>query len=188
MALQAAREIVREEGLAALTTRRATKAIGYTVGTLYQIFRDADDLIEQMNAETLDELHASCKQIDFDAGPAASLRALAERYLAYVSENPRLWAAVLEYRPANGHQRQELYLASVRRLMSLIEAAIDPFFEPNAERIRLHEARVLWASFYGISALSSERLLSKEESAAAMVETLIEIYVSSRGQTQKHRG
>jgi len=180
MALDAAREIVRKEGLAALTTRKIAKAIGYTVGTLYQIFKCADDLIEQMNAETLDELYDLCQQIDFGAGPARSLTDLAERYFSYASENPRLWNAVFESRPADGRQRQASYQASVRRLMGLVERAIDPLFGPDDKQNRLHEARVLWASFYGISALSSEDLLNKEESVAEMVGTLIEIYVSSR--------
>ena len=53
MALDAARAIVSETGLEGLTTRKVAKRIGYTVGTLYQLFNDADDLIEQMNTRTL---------------------------------------------------------------------------------------------------------------------------------------
>ncbi|MHA1567391.1 MAG: TetR/AcrR family transcriptional regulator [Alphaproteobacteria bacterium] len=183
MSLDAARKIVREEGLAALTTRKIAKAIGYTVGTLYQIFEGVDDLIEQMNAETLDELHDLCQQIDFGAGPIRSLTDLADGYLKYARENPRLWSAVFEHHPAEGHQRQEPYQESGRRLMGLVERAIDPLFEPSNKQNRLHEARVLWASFYGISALSTEDNLSQEETVAEMIETLVEIYVSSRVHT-----
>lgn len=38
MALEAARRIVREEGLGALTARRVAGAIGYSPGTLYLVF------------------------------------------------------------------------------------------------------------------------------------------------------
>ena len=180
MSLDAARKIVREEGLAALTTRKIAKAIGYTVGTLYQIFKGADDLIEQMNAETLDELHDLCQQIDFGAGPAKNLRALADRYLSYARENPRLWNAVFEQRLPEDHQRQETYQASVLRLMGLVERAIDPLFGPNQKHRRLHEARVLWSSFYGINALATAGQLSKQETVEDMIGTLIDIYLSSR--------
>jgi hypothetical protein len=84
-----------------------------------------------MNAETLDELHDLCQQIDLGAGPAKSLRALADRYLSYTHENSRLWNAVFEQRLPEDHQRQETYQASVLRLMGLVERAIDPLFGPN---------------------------------------------------------
>ena len=59
MALDAARAIIESDGLRALSTRRLAKAIGYTPGTLYQLFEDLDDLIIEVNVETLDALHAA---------------------------------------------------------------------------------------------------------------------------------
>ncbi len=146
-------------------------------------FGGADDLIEQMNAETLDELHDLCQQIEFGAGPAKNLRALADRYLSYTRENPRLWNAVFEHRLPDDHQRPENYQACVRRLMGLVETAIDPLFESNNNHNRLHEARVLWASFYGISALETAGRLGKQETVEEMIGTLVEIYISSRAPT-----
>ena len=77
-------------------------------------------------------------------------------------------------------QRQETYQASVLRLMGLVEGAIDPLFGPNQKHIRLHEARVLWSSFYGINALATAGQLSKQESVEDMIGTLIDIYLSSK--------
>ena len=57
MALDAARELTAERGLKNLTTRKVAERVGYTVGTLYQVFQDADDMIEQMNGETLARLY-----------------------------------------------------------------------------------------------------------------------------------
>ena len=58
MTLDAARKIVSENGLRGLTTRSIAREIGYTVGTLYQIFDNVDRLIEQMNIETLDAMRS----------------------------------------------------------------------------------------------------------------------------------
>jgi len=187
LVLDAAREIIRKEGLSALTTRKIAGEIGYTGGTLYQMFQSADDIVERVNAETLDELHARCLKVDLSAAPAASLDGLAKTYLAYAARNRKLWDAVFRYRPGPGRERLEEYRASVRRLMGLIEQAIAPLFGPDEEHTRLHEARVLWASFYGISALDSERLLNPEETVAGMVGTLIEVYVSARDRKRSPR-
>ncbi len=56
MALKAARDIIVKSGAAAFSTREVAARMGYTVGTLYQLFRDAEDLIERVNAETPTEL------------------------------------------------------------------------------------------------------------------------------------
>ncbi len=81
MALGAARSIVTADGLAGLSTRRVAKAIGYSAGTLYQLFADLDDLIFHLNATTLDALFAACRGADLDASPESALTELARRYI-----------------------------------------------------------------------------------------------------------
>ena len=97
MALDAARRIVDKDGLRGLSTRQVAKAIGYSAGTLYQLFDDLDDLIVHLNAETLDGLLEACGDVDLTAEPEAALEALATRYLRYVSRHRELWNAVIEH-------------------------------------------------------------------------------------------
>ena len=73
LALDSARQITAEEGLRGLKARRVAREIGYTIGTIYNVFEDLDDLIVQMNAETLGALYAACSQVDLDGGPHAWL-------------------------------------------------------------------------------------------------------------------
>ena len=42
-------------GLSGFSTRQIAKKIGYTLGTLYNIFESYDDIILHINAATLDE-------------------------------------------------------------------------------------------------------------------------------------
>lgn len=56
MALDAAVALLEEEGPKRLTTRAVAGRIGYTVGSLYFVFRNREDLILQVNERTLDEL------------------------------------------------------------------------------------------------------------------------------------
>ena len=62
MALAAAREIAEKDGLRGLKARRISREIGYTVGTLYNVFSNLDDLIIHLNGTTLDALYVSCAQ------------------------------------------------------------------------------------------------------------------------------
>ncbi len=178
MALDAAREIVSKRGLNGLTTRKVAERIGYTVGTLYQLFEDADDLIEQMNAETLAELFASCKSADFSAGPASNLKALTEHYARYTRSKPLLWASVFEHTLPLGRRHSETYLTALNGLVGLIEKAISTFFAEGEEAERTHHARLLWASFYGIDSLAITANLSEAETQTSMVETLIDVHLA----------
>ena len=58
MAMSSARGIVQQEGLRALTARSLAAAIGYSPGTLYNLFENLDELALHVNASTLDALHA----------------------------------------------------------------------------------------------------------------------------------
>ena len=91
---------------------------------------------------------------------------------------PLLWAAVFEHRLPRDRSNSEDYLAAILSLIGLIEQAISPFFADGQERKRIHHARLLWASFYGIDSLASTANLSDEETEASMIETLIEIHLA----------
>ena len=73
MALAAARKIAEKEGLRGLTARRIAREIGYTVGTLYNLFDNLDGLIVHLNGTTLDTLYEAVTGQRFDDEPEAEL-------------------------------------------------------------------------------------------------------------------
>ena len=80
MAMTAARDIVRQEGLRALTARNLATAIGYSPGTLYNLFEGLDELAMQVNASTLDALHAAVSEGGLSGDPLfAGMRSTVER-------------------------------------------------------------------------------------------------------------
>lgn len=177
MALDAASDIVAQDGLRGLSTRGIAREIGYTAGTLYQLFEDLDDLIEQMNGDTLANLYEACKSIELAAGAAESLKELSRRYIRYTRAHPRLWAAIIEHQLPNGRDHSERYLLALHGLFILVETAIAPFFADGDDEKRLHHARLLWASYYGIHALAVTRSLAKTETVDSMANTLIEVHL-----------
>ena len=177
MALDAASGIVAEDGLRGLSTRRIANEIGYAAGTLYQLFEDLDDLITQMNAGTLEALFEACGGVDYEAGPEAALQQLATRYIGFVGENPKLWNALFEHTRPDGRNLPERHISAVTNLLGLVETALAPLFPPGKEDRRLHEARVLWASLYGITSLAVSRKLPDAVTPEDMAASLVANYI-----------
>jgi AcrR family transcriptional regulator len=177
LALKAAQAIVKKSGLRGLSTRRIAKKMGYTPGTLYQLFADLDDLILQLNAKTLDELNEKCREVDFSKRPEVVLKELADKYMEFVGSAPRLWSAVFEHSLPDKHNLPSSYGERVHNLLSLAEKALLPLFPADPQR-RLHEAYVLWAGLYGITSLAGAEKLSDNEDPKTMVESLIRNYLA----------
>ncbi len=178
MALAAAREIAVAEGLRGLTARRIAGRIGYSVGTLYQLFEDLDELIVHLHVTTLDALHEACTLAPRTGEPEADLRALARAYIDFTGEHPRLWNLLFEHRQPEGRPLPDWYQEKVARLMALVEAAIAPLYSPGRETERLHSARVLWSSLHGMCSVASAGKLAETESLAAMADSLVGNYVA----------
>ena len=56
MALVAAEKMILANGKDGLSARKVAQEIGYTVGTLYLVFKNLDELILHVNGRTLDRL------------------------------------------------------------------------------------------------------------------------------------
>lgn len=153
MALAAAREIVHEDGLSGLSARKVAAKIGYTVGTLYLIFENLDELILHMNAATLDDLHDWLHEDSRRYRKAESrLLALAHSYIRFASEYPNLWVSVFEHRLPEDHALPEWFSDKVDGLFTLVEDALRPLVERKDSEVRL-AARALWSGVHGICGL-----------------------------------
>ena len=64
------------------------------------------------------------------------------------------------------------------KLLGLAETALAPLFPPGKENRRLHEARVLWASLYGIASLAVSQKLPEAETSEDMVASLAASYIA----------
>lgn len=177
MALAAAREIAEKEGRRALTARRVTREIGYTIGTLYNHFDNFDDLIVHLNGTTLDSLYEAVAAQRLDDEPEAALRTLARAYIRFTGDHPVLWSMLFEPGRPHGEQLPDWYHEKVRRLLDLPEQALASLFPAGQEEQKRHLARVLWSGLHGICSLAHAGALPKSESETAMADSLITNYV-----------
>lgn len=180
MALGAAEEIIAREGYGALTARRLAGAIGYTVGTLYLVFKNLDDLILQVNARSLEELyeHLTAATVDSSPGVERTL-ALAHAYLAFAREQRHRFRLIFQLRVAEQGDPPDWYVARVGRLFAPVEEAIAPLAAgADADEIAQH-ARTLWSGVHGIVvlALMGGTTVVQAESVEAMIDALVENYL-----------
>ncbi len=178
MALEAARKIAEEEGLRGLAARRIAREIGYTVGTLYNLFEDLDDLIIHMNGRTLDDLYEALANVQLDGEPETAVRALAEGYIEFVDDHPKVWSALFEHRLPEPRQPPDWHHEKILRLLGLVEQALGPLFPPGRETERHHAARVLWSSLHGICSLESAGKIVASETVTALADTLVTCFLA----------
>ncbi len=169
MIIETATEIVREHGLSGLSAREIAKRIGYSPGTLYNVFKDRDEIVLQVEGQHLDRLAEHLGQVGGDLDPRARILALAEAYLAFTHADPHLWNLLFEHRLGEGRDAPEWYQAKLDELMRCLEQSLQELMPgmpaPEIERT----ARVLWAGVHGVTSLSTSDKLSNVTSEAAEI-------------------
>ena len=173
MAIKAGRAIIAREGIHGFSARKTAREIGYSVGTLYNVFTDYDDFMMHINAVTLDELYSYVTEKGGEVGavPAAgggTLAVLGMRYIAFAENNRHVWEALFSYvRPPDKNMTPE-YREKIGRLFALIEEELRPFLGDKADS---RTAQMIWAGVHGVCALGISGKLCFEEEADHAKET-----------------
>jgi AcrR family transcriptional regulator len=178
--LQASTELIEQHGLSGLSAREIAKRIGYSPGTLYNVFADLDDLILTVESRLLDRLAVRLSQVPTVADPVQHLCDLAAAYLAFTQEKPRLWNLLFEHHMPSGWQVPASFIAKMEALLDEVEKAIAPLTGTSDVERHKRAARVLWASVHGISSLATAEKLSNvtPESASKLVDDLVRTYAA----------
>ena len=176
LALKAAKRIAEKKGLRGLSSRGIAREIGYTIGTIYNLFDDFDEIIVHLNASTLDSLYDALMKVRLGKGPEKDLIAIAKAYAGFTDQNAMLWGVLFEHRLPEGKVLPDWYLERVYRLYEVIETVLEPSFDARQKKKKRHTARVLWGSLHGIMLLSRQDKIGGENSSQ-LAETLITNFV-----------
>ena len=180
MALNAAESIVAAEGYKGLSARKVATAIDYTVGTLYLVFENLEDIVLQVNGRTLDALYEWLRARQAKGADAReSLLALADAYIAYAeAETPR-WNMLFEYVAEQGNALPDWYLVKLGKVFGLAESALKPLAGHRTELEIQQASRVLWAAVHGICTLKIRHRmdLAGGQSAGEMARMMIDHFL-----------
>jgi len=178
--LDAAQAIIDANGLAGLSAREIARRIGYSPGTIYNIFTNLDDVVLHVEARVLDALEKRLTEIPSDGGDGPRrVVQIAHVYLAFTQEKPRLWNLLFEHHLPAGTALPAWYQQKLEALMAHVERALGVHFAPGQEADRQRAARVLWAGVHGITSLSTADKLSvvTTESAGRLIDDLVGTYL-----------
>ena len=177
MAITAAAKHIEIEGFQSLTARKVASSIGYTVGTLYHVFRNFDDLVIHLNAQTIDEMAALIQRnTRRKRNPENRIRAMAEFYVKYASDHPDRWRLVFEHQAPRGLPTP---IQMKERRDVMFEMVADNLREISPGRMPQevdHTATALWSGIHGICilALTGKLYLGGAFSMAKLIDTLID--------------
>lgn len=188
LAIQSAHQIIAEEGLEGMSARALARRIGYSPGTLYNLFDSLDELILEVEALLLDDLEDRLSNLPAEGSPADQLRQIARAYLSFGRENAKVWNLIAQHQVAPDTV-PAWYSERVERLVNRIERALASYPSPlrdNAQSLR-QSARVVWAGLHGIASLSTAEKLSRIAHAPAdeLVDDLIETYLAGLGERRR---
>jgi AcrR family transcriptional regulator len=185
--LNAAQEIIQSQGLSGLSAREIARRIGYSPGTIYNMFQNLDDVVLNVEARVLDALDGRLIGVlRGDGDEDGRVERLALAYLAFTQENPRLWNLLFEHHmPANA-ELPAWYQQKLEGLMRRVEESLGSRFKPGQDAERQRAARVLWAGVHGITSLSTADKLSvvTTDTASRMIEDLVGTYLAGLSSLQ----
>ncbi len=143
------------KGLDGIHARTLSARVGISVGTIYNLFSDLDELTRIVNGQTYDELltevsGALSAARGAGAPPRDQMLALADRYLNYVEAHQTRWLAVLAFNSQTTADPPDWYRKKELALFKVIEDALDAFPVAQTNEQRHTHARALWASVHGI--------------------------------------
>jgi AcrR family transcriptional regulator len=162
--IAAGHRLLAETGYAGFSAREVAKRIGYSVGTLYNVFESHDDLMLAINTRTFVEWAASIaerlKQADEDR-----IAALVDSYFEFATGNRNLWMAIYDHRLPEGAAFPDRYAQDRRRLTAIVEQEIARVLPPARADRAAALTRSLLATVHGhcVFALNGTFALLEEE-------------------------
>lgn len=185
-ALKVGGTIIAEYGLSKFSMRQVAKEIGYTVGTLYNVFKNQDDFLLQINVITLNDLRFFIKSnLNPDLQGKDILLNIASSYYTFAKNHYGRWRILFEYTLTEETTLPVWYTDKISLLMGVAEQSLSGMNLDNSQIQKT--SRVLWASVHGVCALAlADKLaLTKSDPTEELIQDLIDKYFTGLMQEQK---
>lgn len=158
----AAEHIIVTHGTGAIKARDLAGMAECSVGAIYNVFGDLNDLVMAVNGRTFRRLgqHVSAS---FDAdtlNPQEQLVAMGQGYLGFASENTLAWRALFDLQMSAEMNVPTWYLKELGAVFGLIATPLRKLF-PDWDDARIDlMTRALFSSVHGIVLLGLEKRIS----------------------------
>ena len=137
-----------EVGFAHFSAREVAKRVGYSIGTLYNVFGSYDGLILAINGRTLDLWRASLQQC-LDAATGDRLEAAIRAYFEFATTNRHAWTALYDFRLPADVALPDFYAAKVEAITQIVIDEVAAALPPDRREEAQPLARSLLATVHG---------------------------------------
>ena len=152
--LDAAQSIIERDGLVGLSAREVARLIGYSPGTLYNIFENLDDVLLTLQTQLAGRLVDVMKTVPAAATPQASIDALGRAYIDFALENKRMWNLLFTHNLPEGKSAPAGLHDNINAVGVIVADVLKPLM-PNASKAEIEiAARALWSGVHGITAIA----------------------------------
>lgn len=181
LALDALLQHLAQEPPQSLSLRKIAQQVGYSAGTLINVFGSYDHLLLTANAHTLDQLSSQLKQAQAQQQDAlGKVRAFAQTYLDFAQQHPFQWQLLFEHRMANGSAIPQWQQTRIDQLFSTLETVLAAQASSASTKQVQEASRTIWASVHGICMPSLDNKLFADShiQGQSMIDSLIRHYVT----------
>ena len=137
-----------EVGFARFSAREVAKRIGYSIGTIYNVFGSHDRLILAINTRTF-QLWADHLRDRLAAAEGDRIRVLVEGYFSFARDNTNLWMAIYDHRLPPDTPMPEGMEAQRSDLTQIVTAEVAGALPEPARASAPRLARSLIATVHG---------------------------------------
>lgn len=161
--IEAAERAIAEKGLAGLKARELAREIGCSLGAIYNLVADMDELVLRVGSRTLARLDAALSAAPRPASSQAeatdALVAVALAYCAFARDNLQLWRVLFEHRMAEGAVVPDWAVSEQMTLFRHILRPLGLLVPERDEDDRNLLGRTLFSAVHGVVAIGLEEKL-----------------------------
>lgn len=150
MVLQAAEEIIQEQGFSALKVRKIAADIGYTVGSIYMVFANMNDLNMHIKARTWQKLAIYLEQNLDEPVTQITIEKMATTYLDFTVLNKGLWRMLFEHQPLVTEQVPDWYLQETTQVFESVYQLLKRLNTPHSDMQVRQAAQALLKGVQGV--------------------------------------
>ena len=179
MALNKTEVLLAKKPMSSISARQIAKEMGYTVGTLYTLYENVNDLFMHIYARTLDQLYKACtNKIKGFQDPVEKIRACGHVYLTLAYKQPHVWEMMFSSQ-LSMQTKHTWVEEKVQRLFDLLNQLLAEIESGKSENEIERAGQVLWSGVHGITVLGVQHRLSEnQKDHKRLIDDLIDSYLS----------
>ena len=157
--IEAARQILREDGVYSLSARSLAAQIKIVPSAIYRHFPTMSDVLMEVNRATFVELNLIFDQLPSQLDAVEKLSQICDRFSRFMQANPNLWRALFEGKRERD-SFPDWYNDAIRSLMNRLAGLILEAYPQLTAEESLQYAGRLYVLVHGAIALQIDERLA----------------------------